>query len=373
MVVEKEKIVFGIGLVLKGISYFLALIMLLTFGLLIYWWLKSPGKMIQYVDDQGKVLENSIASKEYVELNGTKLGMIIKSRDLSNPVLLFIHGGVGMPEYPMTYKYPTGLEDEFTVVWLEQRGAGLSFDSEIKPEELVTEQYISDIIEVSKYLRQRFNTEKIYLMAMSAGTYAGIQAAAKAPELYEAYIGMSQVVNEEENRALAYEYLVDYFTKLNKVNKVKKLNKAYGTKNFGRIITPLMCEAGIETTREMKSQATGIFLPSMECPEYTLGEKINIWRGLILGKQSAMSHEIKHVDMNKLVTKLEIPVYFFSGQYDYITNYQLVEKYMQNISAPLKGYYLFEDSAHSPFFEEPERVMEVMKHDVKNKVKELAR
>lgn len=40
-----------------------------------------------------------------------------------------------------------------------------------------------------------------------------------------------------------------------------------------------MHKAEIGTTHEMKSVVTGIFMPVMQNQEYTLGEKINIWRG----------------------------------------------------------------------------------------------
>lgn len=65
---------------------------------------------------------------------------ILKSEDISNPVLLFVHGGPGMPEYWLTEKYPTGLEKYFTVVWWDQRGAGLSYSSDIPAKTMTTEK-----------------------------------------------------------------------------------------------------------------------------------------------------------------------------------------------------------------------------------------
>ena len=341
-------------------------IIVLIAGMLSYYAIKSPGKMIQYKDEQGNVLANSIASKEYIEINGAKLGMIVKSRDLTNPVLLFLHGGVGMPEYGETWDYPTYLEDHFTVVWLEQRGAGLSYHSEMKGEDITTKQYISDIIEVSKYLCQRFNTEKIYLMAHSAGTYTAIQAASKAPELYYAYIGTGQYLNQQESDELAYEYMLDYFAQTNQKGTLKKLKTAYETGKFKSAKVGLMFKAGIETMRKGTSYRQCIFTPTMNCPEYTLGEKINIWRGILFVKGSTLGKEIHEADIRKIVTKLEVPVYFLSGKYDYITNRKLVQEYEEQLEAPAKGYYLFENSAHCPIFEEPEATIKIMEEIKKN-------
>lgn len=359
--------------VLKMVGGLLGVVLIICLVYIGYYWIKSPGKMIQYTDENGNVLENSIASKEYVEINGTKLGMIIKSRDLSHPVLLFLHGGVGLPEYAMTWEHPTGLEEHFTVVWIEQRCAGLSFDSKIKPEEITTEQSVSDAIEVSKYLCKRFNTEKIYLMAHSGGTHTGLRAVSKAPELYHAYIGMSQIIDHQKSRELAYNYMINYFTEQGEMNKVKKLEAVYGKPGYGKIEQKFMCEAGIETTRTAQSQYQAIFLPTMESPEYTLGEKINLWRGLILNKKSPLSDDSHSSKLDELNTKFEVPIYFVAGKYDYICPAELVKEYFDRIEAPMKGFYLFEESAHSPLFEEPDKVVAVLEEDVKQGKNELSR
>jgi pimeloyl-ACP methyl ester carboxylesterase len=100
--------------------------------------------------------------------------MFIKGMNRSNPVLLWVHGGPGMPDYFLAEQYPTGLEDLFTVVWWEQRGAGLSFASDIPPSTMTVDQFISDTYEVTDYLRERFGQEKIYLLGHSWGSFIGI-------------------------------------------------------------------------------------------------------------------------------------------------------------------------------------------------------
>ena len=59
--------------------------------------------------------------------------------------------------------------------------------------------------------------------------------------------------------------------------------------------------------------------------------------------------------------RLEAPVYFFEGRHDYNTPWELVQEYYDKLDAP-KGKTLiwFENSAHSPNLEEPERFSRVM-------------
>jgi pimeloyl-ACP methyl ester carboxylesterase len=170
----------------------------------------SPGKPEPFLDENGKLLAGSISEKVFVNINGVEQGMFIKSKDSNNPVLLFVHGGRGMPEYWLTQRYPIGLEDHFTVVWWEQRGAGLSYSVDIAPETMTAEQFVDDTIEVTNYLRDRFGKEKIYLMAHSWGSYIGIQAAAQEPDLYYAYIGIGQITHQIQSEQLAYQYALAY-------------------------------------------------------------------------------------------------------------------------------------------------------------------
>ncbi len=69
-------------------------------------------------------------------------------------------------------------------------------------------------------------------------------------------------------------------------------------------------------------------------------------------------------DLTKQVTRLEIPVYFLHGQLDYTVSYPLAKTFFDQLSAPLKGFYTFEQSAHSPLFEEPGRMGKIIREDV---------
>ncbi len=342
---------------------------LILVGLLLVW---SPGKSEPFLDENGNLPAGSISEKIRVNINGVDQGMFIKSKDINNPVLLFVHGGPGMPEYWLTQRYPTRLEDHFTVVWWEQRGAGLSYNPDISPETMTAEQFVSDTLEVTKYLRNRFGKEKIYLMGHSWGSYIGIQAAARAPELFHAYIGIGQISHQIESEQLAYEYALEYYRQSGDTNMVKKLEAAPPTAtvplpaNYDALRDAYMHGAGIGTTRDMNSVITGIFLPSLQFREYTLGEKINLWHGKIISRSPRFGlwDKVQITDLTRQVTELEILVYLFHGKYDYTCAYPLAKEYFAKINAPVKGFYTFEQSAHSPMFEEPEKTIQIMLEDV---------
>jgi pimeloyl-ACP methyl ester carboxylesterase len=362
----------GGRIMLTILSIFLVCILILAGVLLAC----SPGKVIPFLDKSGKPLIGSISEKIHININGVEQGMFIKGKDSSNPVLLYLHGG--MPDYFLTRKYPTGLEDYFTVVWWEQRGSGLSYSANIPPETMTLEQMISDTKEVTNYLRKRFGQEKIYLMGHSGGTFIGIQVAARAPELYHAYIGVAQMSNQLKSERLAYEYMLKKFRENGNKKMIRKLEAAPVTMTGGvpdayRILRdPAMHSLGIGTTHDMKSVISGIFLPSLICPEYTLNEKVNLWRGKSRSGISILWADMLATDLTIQLPELKLPVYLFEGIYDYTCSYTEAKSYYEKLKAPVKGFYSFEQSAHSPLFEEPEKMKHILKEDVMNGVNNLS-
>ena len=133
-----------------------------------------------------------------------------------------------------------------------------------------------------------------------------------------------------------------------------------------------MHKLGIGTMHNMKSVVSGIFLPSWKFPEYTLREKINIWRGKWSAYSINLWNQMIATDLTAKVPKLNIPVYFFHGIHDYTCSYALAKDYFEELQAPLKGFYTFERSAHSPLFEEPEKMQNILKKDVLIGVNNLA-
>jgi pimeloyl-ACP methyl ester carboxylesterase len=321
-----------------------------------------------FLDANGAKVPGSISEKIYVTINGVEQGMFIKSRNAANPVLMYVHGG--MPFYFLTEKYPTGLEDNFTMVWWDQRGAGLSYQANFPPETDAAEQLISDTIEVTNYLRRRFGHDKIYLMGHSGGTFLGIQAAARAPELYHAYIGVSQMTDQLKSEKLAYEFMLEQFKANGDRDMARKLEASPVTIQGGAPDAYLalrdgaMHGLGVGTMREMKSVISGIFLPSLTFPEYSLSDKINLWRGKIRTGVSVIWPTIMKTDLARKVPALAIPVYFLEGRHDYTCSYALAKDYFLRLKAPVKGFYTFEQSAHSPIFEEPAKAREIFRQDV---------
>lgn len=321
-----------------------------------------------------KTLEKAVSEKIRITINGVEQGMFIKGKDCTNPVLLFLNGGPGIPDYFMR-KNNSGIEDLFTVCYWDYRGTGLSVSAAVCAEDCTTKQYILDAISVTDYLRERFKQDQIYLLGHSFGTYIGLLTVQAAPEKYRAYIAMSQISNQPKSELLAYNTMKAIYVAKGARRMVRKL-KSYETDTPNRawlrrwFSAPerdrAMHELGGGTMGTMKSVITGIFIPVLCCRDYTLAERLNIWKGKAIVQKTQVAYDRMEFVADISVPSIDIPVYFFSGRHDLTCCYVEQKAYFKKLLSPAKGFYTFEHSAHSPLYEEPERALDILRKDVLN-------
>jgi pimeloyl-ACP methyl ester carboxylesterase len=326
----------------------------------------SPGTSRPVLDEAGVVVPGSISEKTFIEIGGAAQGVFIRGRSTELPVLLYLHGGI--PDYFLTARHPTGLEDDFIVVWWEQRGSGLSHAAADPSKPITVDQLTSDAIELAEHLRRRFRQDRIYLMGRSGGTFLGMQVIQRAPEMFQAYIGVGQITDQLESEQRAYEYMLGRFREAGDTKWVRRLEATsveHGTpRQYLRIRDDAMHRLGIGTMHEVKSIVLGLFVPSLLFPDYTVREKWNLWAAKARHGVSALWEPMLATDLRQTVPEVLVPVYFLHGVHDYTCSYSLARSYAAALRAPVQGFYSFHDSAHSPIFEEPARVREIIRHDV---------
>jgi pimeloyl-ACP methyl ester carboxylesterase len=114
-----------------------------------------------------------------------------------------------------------------------------------------------------------------------------------------------------------------------------------------------MHRLGLGTMHGMTDYLRGLFLASLQCSDYSVREKLRLWRGKFNAGVSALWTEATATDLAQTLSAVGVPVYFFHGSYDYTVCYPLARAYFDRLHAPAKGSYTFERSAHSPMFEQP--------------------
>lgn len=129
-----------------------------------------------------------------VRIGGIEQWLYVRGQDRANPLLLFVHGGPASPAAPSLWQFQRPLEEYFTVVQWDQRGAGRTFldnDPDAVADSIRIQRYVDDAIEVAEHLRQRYGKRKLVLVGHSWGTVVGMHAALRRPDLFHAYVGAS--------------------------------------------------------------------------------------------------------------------------------------------------------------------------------------
>lgn len=314
------------------------------------------------------IYPRGIFEKRFVELNGKKIGMILKGKDLRNPILLMMSGGPALPEYLLEYFYPSQLDQDYTLCYYSYYGTGLSYQPGIRKKDLTSSAYLEDALAVTKYLRETFESERLFLLGHSFGSYLALMLASDYPENYVGYIAMSQVTDQLKSEEIAFSWMRDQYQEMGKQAIVKKfdsyLNET-GSMDIDRYLVSslrdkAMHQLGVGTTRKMQSVINDIFLASFSLRDFTWRERLNIWRGKLDYRSSPVIATSFNFSAFKTVQTLEIPICFLVGRYDLTCNASLQEAYYEFLQAKNKKIYLFDESAHSPIFEEQTKAIEIM-------------
>lgn len=309
------------------------------------------------VDAQGRVVPGSIAEMRTVNLGGIDQWIVIRGRNVNNPILLSLAGGPGESALVLSKVVPQ-LEDRFVVVNWEQRGAGKSagvFFADYA--HMTPEQYISDGLQLTNYLRQRFHRDQIYLTGASWGSLLGVWMAQRHPEWYRAYAGISQVVNWKEMERLEYQLTIQYARQFGDTQVVRTL-EANGPPPYAgnaytilkkdifdlnypneAYMTRLLDNAGVHPT-----SAIPITDPS-DSPEYGIAGRVGYYMGLGF-VFVRMYEQLLNVDLMTQVPRLDVPVFLASGRYDINTPQVLTEQWFEALQAPSKQLVWF-DSGHT--------------------------
>jgi pimeloyl-ACP methyl ester carboxylesterase len=336
----------------------LVVVILLLAALL---WIKSPGKAVPITNGSGETLPNSISVIEKINLGGLEQYIIIRGADIDKPVMLFVHGGPGSPEVAFMKHFNTDIENDFIMVYWEQRGAGKSYSKDIPLETMNFAQFISDTRELSQYLTERFSKEKIYLMGHSWGSLLGILTAYQHPELYHAYLGIGQVAHQYKGEQISFEWVKEQALILNDTKAVKELSSLSfpdSTATADVWMSFLMKERKYVNkfggaVQNMKSMWPMIRMV-LNTKEYTFKDKLNYPISNMFSLKNLWL-DVIYTNLNSSIDSMQIPVYIFQGIHDYQTPYSVAKDFFDNLKAPQKEFITFENSAHSPLMEEVDK------------------
>ena len=303
---------------------------------------------------------NSINELRKVEINGTKLSVMIRGNDKNNPVIINVHGGPLASEIPYIKKYQDLLEKDFTIVNYDQRGGGKSYNLFENYDKLNAETNVNDLIELTLYIKKYLNKDKVILMAHSYGTYLGMMAINKKPKDYLTYIGIGQVADTKVSEMQALEDTLILAKRANNQKDIKSLEAIKEDVEKGKSFVSRKILRKYGYTARNIAETSDYIKGFLFSTEYNGLDYLKFELGL-LNNSNKLLPEILDKPLTQIVQKVDIPVYFVMGKYDRMTSPDVAQKYLESLDVDgTKKFILYDNSGHYPQFEEKENFYNFM-------------
>jgi len=338
----------GLGFTILGTLALAALIIMVAW----------PARISPVMGPGSAPLEDGVAEITQVVVGGHDQTIMIRGRSVDDPVILYLAGGPGGTDLGAMRSDVT-LEQDFVVVTWDQRGAGKSYQALDPVETLTLEQMVADTIELTQYLRKRFDEERIYLVGNSWGTILGALAAEQRPDLYHAFVGTGQMVSVRETDIMFYEDTVAWAERTGQDELLSALDEV-GPPPYDDLLDYELALSyehqwnpypELDTSKEMPG--------NLFVPENTFIDRVNGLRGF-LDTFAVLYPQIQDVDLRDDVPRLDVPVTVVLGAHEARGRAVLAREWFDMLDAPSKELVVFEHSGHRPLFEEPGEFARVM-------------
>lgn len=226
---------------------------------------------------------------------------------------------------------------------------------------------VEDCNELIDALRNRLNTDKVFLVGHSAGSIIGLKTANKYPEKIHTYVGVGQIIDEYERQQMWYSFIRDEAEKSGDVktqNTIKEMGPPpFDTLEDVHIVEDCISKFGGVVHENGIQQMLALMVRVFTSPEYSLVEAFNTFV-LMKGRDftmNAMWEDIRSVKLTKEIQYIKVPIYFFEGQYDMAAPIKPVKNFYDTLIAEKgKQFIVFKNSAHFLMVEEKERYQDLI-------------
>jgi pimeloyl-ACP methyl ester carboxylesterase len=222
---------------------------------------------------------------------------------------------------------------------------------------------VNDTVSLLEFLRDRFDT-KLYVAGFSLGATIGVYAAAQRPDLLAALVAVGTDIDGEAAGNSAYDFALSTARQRSNTRATRQL-EAIGppphldVKQFGTRVRWASNFGGVTTNETYGAVVRGLLTSLMRSSDYSPGDVLRSVRG-ITATQAALLPELATLDLVHSVPRLDVPVVMVQGRLDRVAPGDAAQRYASTLEAPSKELVWFENSAHSPHLEEPEKYRDVL-------------
>jgi pimeloyl-ACP methyl ester carboxylesterase len=350
------------NILLKGLLALVVVVALAVGGFVAYRaWRQHQGAAAAAIQSPKGIDEG-----RFIRIGGLDQWISIRGRDRSNPVLLVLDGGPGAAGSPFV---PNPWEKDFVVVEWDQPGAGRTFSrngSVIDPK-LGMDQLSEDGIEVAEYVRSHLHRSKIGIFASSWGTFIGIPMIKRRPDLFYAYVGTGQGVNESQAEVLNYQHVMTKARAKGDSRAIREL-LASGPPPYRSDTAFHAQRKWAEAYEDAPSNAT-LISNMVFSPRYGLSDVRNWFAAFLASNdhfyRKTMDGPAMAIDLKPLGPDFQVPMFVYQGMEDDYAPYDLAKAYVDWIHAPEKRIIGVPGAGHYAAISRPAGLRQLMMERVR--------
>jgi pimeloyl-ACP methyl ester carboxylesterase len=307
----------------------------------------------------------AVDSLEAIRAGDTSQWIRIRGADASNPVLLLIQQGPGLPmlNEARRFGHLLALEEVYTVVYWDQRGCGRSLRGREGRTGVTMDLMVADTVLLLEYLSNRFG-RKTNVAGFSFGAALAALAAAQRPDLVATLVATGMDIDGAAAANGAYEFALRTARQRRNRRATRQL-EAIGppphltSKQFGTRVRWASNFGGVTRNQTYATLARGLVSSLVRCTDYSAGDVIRTVRG-VTATQTALLPDLATMDLTRTLPRLDVPVVMLQGRHDEVAPGESAQQYASSLQAPRKQLIWFENSAHTPHLDEPAKFREVL-------------
>jgi len=309
-----------------------------------------------------------IDTLEPVQLGGVEQWIRTRGTSAANPVLLLMQQGPGFPiiNEARAWDQRLALEKDFTVIYWDQRGTGLSSRPLGRGQsrfDITPELMVSDTVTLLELLRDRYG-RKTFIAGFSFGATYAAQAAVLRPDLVAGIVATGMDIDIPFAEQHMYDWALAEARKRGSKRAIGQLEKIgppphLTTKRFLTRARWATNFGGVTVGATANSLARTLVASLLRSPDYSPAAALRTVRG-VTASQAALLPLLASTDLITTVPRLDVPIILVQGRLDQVAPGPAAQRFYDALSAPAKQLVWFEHSAHTPQYDEPARFRDVL-------------
>lgn len=302
----------------------------------------------------------ALCQQRFVEIGGIEQWISIAGENPANPVLLMVHGGPGIPQWPNAAQFKPW-EKYFTVVLWDQRGAGHTFGKYgTSTPDVTLQRIVADGVELSRYLCRTLGKKKIVVLGHSWGSVVGVNMAEQAPQLLAAYVGTGQMADFHAGALIQYRLILDRARRDHKTAELAAL-RALGPANpandqqyaaYRKYLPTILAPTDLAYLKSQRAGAAALVASyPKEGPNVAAGAKFShplLWRYVV------------QADLPKTAPTIDTAFFMIQGRDDVMAATPQAVDYFKGLKAPYKSLTVIPHAGHFALITSPDAFLDAL-------------